>query len=126
MEHYVPLHPAVIGALRSLFDGKKDEEPLFEYNSFQMWVKCAKISMSRLKGHFVLGELAQVAEQHGGILQWDQSNKAYITTRGVKGIDWKHYKHPLPYSVYDRYLEAWASLILTRQSGDKSIYRGGF
>jgi len=30
MEHYVPLHPAVISSLRPLFDGKRDAEPLFE------------------------------------------------------------------------------------------------
>jgi len=39
MGHYVPLHRAVISALRPLFDGKKDEEPSFEYNSFQMWAE---------------------------------------------------------------------------------------
>ena len=61
MEHYVPLHPAVISSLRPLFDGKRDAEPLFEYNSFQMWVKRANIPMSRLKGHFVLGDLRKFA-----------------------------------------------------------------
>jgi len=37
MEHYVPLHPCVIGSLRPLFDGKKGGERLFQYNSIQMW-----------------------------------------------------------------------------------------
>jgi hypothetical protein len=36
IEHCVPLHPAVISSLRPLFDGKRDTEPLFDYNSFQM------------------------------------------------------------------------------------------
>jgi len=26
-------------------------------------------------------------------------------THGVSGIDWKHYKHPLPVNVYDVYLK---------------------
>ncbi|MGZ4924337.1 MAG: hypothetical protein ACXV5H_10360 [Halobacteriota archaeon] len=111
MEHYVPLHPAVISALRPLFDGRKDEEPLFEYNSFQMWVKRAKIPMSRFKGHFVLGDLRKFAEQHGDIIGWDQSNRAYIMTHGVSGIDWKHYKHPLPENVNNVYMKYWKEII---------------
>jgi len=35
----------------------------------------------------------------------DKSNRAYIMTHGVSGIDWKHYKHPHPESVYDVYME---------------------
>ena len=42
------------------------------------------------------GDLRKLGEQYDGIIQWDQSNRAYIMTHGVSGIDWKHYKHPLP------------------------------
>ncbi|MGA7075980.1 MAG: hypothetical protein WBZ42_05475 [Halobacteriota archaeon] len=28
-------------------------------------------------------------------------------THGVSGIDWKHYKHPLPEHVYDVYIKYW-------------------
>jgi hypothetical protein len=38
------------------------EELLFECNSFQMWVKRAKIRMSRFKGHFVLGDLQKITQ----------------------------------------------------------------
>jgi hypothetical protein len=116
MEHYVPLHGVVIGALRPLFDGKKDEELLFEYNSFQMWIKRQKISMSRFNGHFVLGDLRKFTEQYGDIIQWDQSNRAYIMTHGVGGIDWKHYKHPLPENVYEIYARSWDGIDLTADS----------
>ena len=37
-----------------------------------------------------------LVEQYSDIIQWDQSNRAYIPTHGVSGVDWKHYKHPLP------------------------------
>jgi len=43
----------------------------------------------------------EVFEQMGDILQWDQSNKNYILTHGVSGVDWRFYKHPLPENVYD-------------------------
>ncbi|MGZ7166648.1 MAG: hypothetical protein ACXVIL_11190 [Halobacteriota archaeon] len=112
MEHYIPLHPAVISALKPLFDGKKDGEPLFEYNSFQMWVKRAKIEMSRFKGHFVLGDLRKFAEQYGDVIGWDSSNRAYVLTHGVSGVDWTHYKHPLPEHVYDVYMEYWRAVQL--------------
>ena len=52
--------------------------------------------MSRFNGHFVLGDLRKFCEQHGDAIGWDQSNRAYILTHGVSGIDWKHYKHLLP------------------------------
>ncbi|MGZ4852287.1 MAG: hypothetical protein ACXV3D_03745 [Halobacteriota archaeon] len=112
MEHYVPLHPAVISALTPLFDGRKDAELLFEYNSVQMWVKRQQIPMSRFKGHFVLGDLRKFAEQHGDVIGWDQSNRAYILTHGVSGVDWSHYKHPLPEHVYDIYMRYWGGVRL--------------
>ena len=112
MEHYVPLHPAVIRSLKPLLNGKKDGERLFEYNSFQMWVKRAKIPVSRFDGHFVLGDLRKFCEQHGDVVGWDQSNRAYIMTHGVSGVDWKHYKHPLPENVYDVYMQYWGGVQL--------------
>jgi len=33
-------------------------------------------------------------------------------THGVTGIDWKHYKHPLPEHVYDIYMQYWQASIL--------------
>ncbi|MGZ4908031.1 MAG: hypothetical protein ACXV5F_05165 [Halobacteriota archaeon] len=43
---------------------------------------------------------------------WDQSNRAYILTHGVSGVDWTHYKHPLPEHVYDAYREYWCDIEL--------------
>jgi hypothetical protein len=40
-----------------------------------------------------------------GIIEWSQSNRAYIMTHGVSGIDWKHYRHQLPEHVYDVYMQ---------------------
>jgi hypothetical protein len=39
-----------------------------------------------------------------GMIEWDQSNRSYILTHGVSGVDWRFYKHPLPDSVYDIYM----------------------
>ena len=81
MEHYIPPHPAVIRTLRPLFNGKKDGEPFFEYNSFQMWVKRAKIPMSRFNGHFVLGDLRKFAEQYATLSAGsNQTEPAYSLT----------------------------------------------
>jgi hypothetical protein len=107
MQHYVPLHPQVIQAIESLLGDRNDKELLFKYNSLAPWVKRQQIPLSRIKGNFVLGDLRKFAEQYGDIIQWDQSNRAYIMTHGVSGIDWKHYKHPLPEHVYDVYMKYW-------------------
>ena len=108
MQHYVPLHPQVIEAIKCLLgDRNDDDELLFECNSLAMWVKQQKISLTRMATHFILGDLRKFAEQYGDIIQWDQSNRACIMTHGVSGIDWKHYKHPLPENVYDVYMKYW-------------------
>jgi hypothetical protein len=76
MQHYCPLHPQVLDAVRLL-----------------------------------LGDLRKFAEQYGDTIQWDQSNKAYMT-HGVSGIDWKHYKHPLLEHVYDVHMQCWRDVDL--------------
>jgi hypothetical protein len=110
MQHYVPLHPQVIQAIQPLLDERDDNERLFVYNSLVMWVKRQKIPLTRVTTHFVLGDLRKFTEQYGDVIQWDQSNRAYIMTHGVSGIDWKHYKHPLPENVYDVYMHFWKEM----------------
>jgi hypothetical protein len=75
-----------------------------------MWMKRHPVPMSRFKGHFQLGDLRKFAEQYGDIIQWEQSNRAYILTHGVSGVDWRFYKHPLPDSVYDVYMKYWGGV----------------
>jgi hypothetical protein len=112
MEHYVPLHPNLVESLSGICNGKRDDELIFEYNSIGMWVKREKIPLIRFDGHFVLGDLRKFTEQHGDIIQWNQSNRAYVLTHGVGGIDWKHYKHPMPEHVYNIYMEKWGEVNL--------------
>jgi hypothetical protein len=78
-----------------------------------MRVKRQKIFPKRMPTHFILGDLCNFAEQYGSVIQWDQSNRAYIITHGVSGIDWKHYKHPLPEQVYDMYMHYWKDVHFT-------------
>jgi len=80
---------------------------MFEYNSFWMWLKRQQIPVSHNGNHFVMGDLRKFAEQYDDVIGWEQSNRAYILTHGVSGIDWKYYKHPLPEHVYDNYLKYW-------------------
>ena len=112
MQHYTPLHPQVIQTIEPLLEGRSDDEAVFEYTSLLQWIKRQKIPMSRFKGHFVLGDLRKFAEQYGDIIGWDQSNRAYILTHGVSGVDWAHYKHPLPENVYDVYMRYWSHVTL--------------
>ena len=110
MSHYVPLHSRVVEALKPLLVGRDDDELMFTHSSFLQWTKRQKIPMSHFKGHFVLGDLRKFAEQYGDIIQWDESNRAYILTHGVSGIAWSHYNHPLPEQVYSVYMKFWQDI----------------
>jgi len=112
MEHYVPLHPQAVKAIEAVIGDREDQASMFNYGSFEMWLKRQKIPMSRFDGHFVLSDLRKFAEQYGDVIQWESSNRAYILTHGVSGVDWRHYKHPLPESVYDVYMKYWKNVSL--------------
>jgi hypothetical protein len=60
----------------------------------------------------IRGDLRKFCEQIGDILQWDQSNKNYIMTHGVSGVDWRFYKSPRPEPVYDIYMQYWGDVKL--------------
>jgi hypothetical protein len=107
MEHYVPLHPQVVEAIQPLLEGRRDDTLMFEYNIFWMWIKRQKIPLTRISSHFVLGDLRKFAEQYGDVIKWEQSNRAYILMHGVRGVEWAHYRHPLPEYVYDVYMRYW-------------------
>jgi hypothetical protein len=114
MEHWVPLHPLVADSdsIKALLNGRDNNELFFEYNSLSMWLKRRRIPLERIKAYFNLSDLRKWTEQHGDVIQWDQSNRAYVLTHGVSGVDWKHYKHPLPEIVYDVYMKSWRDVDL--------------
>lgn len=94
-------------------DCQADDELMFKQLSFERWHKQQKIQLLYCDAHFVPGDFRKYCEQQGDILQWDQSNKNYIMTHGVSGIDWNYYKHPLPENVYDVYMRYWSDVALT-------------
>jgi integrase len=112
MQHYCPLHPQVIEAIKSVLEGRRDDERIFEQLSFQEWLKYTNIRLLHGGARIVNGDLRKFCEQHGDIIQWDQSNKNYIMTHGVSGVDWRFYKHPLPEHVFDVYMHYWADVRL--------------
>jgi len=112
MQHYCPLRPQVVEAVLPTLDGRRDEELAFKQLSFQQWLRHGDVRLLRSSARIVNGDLRKFAEQHGDIIQWEQSNRAYIMTHGVSGIDWKHYKHPLPENVYSTYMRYWGNVEL--------------
>jgi integrase len=113
MSHYVPLHPRVVKVLEPLLAGRNEDDLMFTHSSFKQWIKRQKIPMSRFEKPFVLGDLRKFAEQHGDVIEWHQSNKNYIMTHGVSGVEWQ-YKHPLPETVYDVYMNSWRGVKLAQ------------
>jgi integrase len=114
MSHVVPLHPELLKSILLLLDGRDNDKHMFEYYSICKWITREKIPLSRISGHFVLGDLRKFAEQYGDIIQWEQSNRAYILTHGVSGVEWAHYRHPLPEYVYDVYMKYWKDVCFVR------------
>jgi hypothetical protein len=112
IQHYCPLHPQVVNAVKPLLNGRQDDERIFAQLSFARWLRKCKIPLTYGKQLFVPSDLRKYCEQYGDIVQWDQSNRAYIMTHGVSGVDWKHYKHPLPENVFDVYVKAWGDVDL--------------
>ncbi len=114
-EHYCPLHPEVITAIRPLIERRGDNELVFSYTSFANFVTKERneIPLSRINSHFVVGDLRKFTEQYGDIISWEQSNRSYILTHGVSGVEWSHYRHPLPENVYDVYMRYWRAVQLT-------------
>jgi hypothetical protein len=115
MAHYVPLHPCAVEATEPLLRRKKKSELLFPAYAFYQWLRRLReagrgMRLSRCDGTFRLSDLREFAEQHGDVIGWDSSNRAYVLTHGVSGIDWKHYKHPLPGNVFDVYMKYWKNV----------------
>jgi integrase len=108
MQHYCPLHPQVVEAIEPVLEGRFDDERVFEQLSFQEWLKYTDIRLLQGGARIVNGDLRKFAEQQSDLLQWDQSNKNYILTHGVNGVDWRFYKSPRPEPVYDIYMQYWA------------------
>ncbi|MGZ4846795.1 MAG: hypothetical protein ACXVIL_09445 [Halobacteriota archaeon] len=110
MEHYVPLHPSVVEAVETCDPSRAGLQ--FAFESFRRWTKEAAIPLTRCASTFVPSDLRKFAEQHGDVIGWDHSNRAYILTHCVSGVDWVHYKHPLPEHVYDVYMHYWGNVRL--------------
>jgi integrase len=110
MQHYCPLHPQVVEATLPLLDSRRNEELVFKQLSFQLWLRDNEVRLRHGGARIVNGDLRKFAEQHGDIIQWEQSNRAYILTHGVSGVDWRFYKHPLPDAVYDVYMQYWGDV----------------
>ena len=108
MQHYCPLHPQVVEAIEPVLEGQFGDERVFEQLSFQEWLKYTDIRLLQGGARIVNGDLRKFAEQQSDLLQWDQSNKNYILTHGVNGVDWRFYKSPRPEPVYDIYMQYWA------------------
>ncbi len=88
MAHYVPLHPQLTEVLSTLCNGRANKAPMFTFVSFYKWVREQKIPLSRCKGYFVPSDLRKFAEQWGDVIGWNESNRSYILTHGVFGVEW--------------------------------------
>jgi integrase len=119
-EHYVPLHPSVVAAVREVlthdFQENDDSKPFFMFNSFDNWLKRQKVPLPHVrdsnKAHLWLSDFRKFTQQYGDILGWDTTNQKYVLAHGMTGVDWAHYRNPLPEPVYDVYMQCWRDVKL--------------
>ena len=112
MEHYLPLHPQLVRVMETLCDGREGSERMFMLESFRKWLQKLKIPLTRCTSHFVTSDLRKFAEQQGDVIGWNESNRAYVLTHGVRGVEWSNYRHPLPENVYSTYMKSWKNVSL--------------
>jgi hypothetical protein len=112
MQHYCPLHPQVVESILPALDDQAYNKPMFKQLSFERWLKQQKIPLLQIDTYFVPEDLRKFCEQMGDILQWDQSNKNYILTHNVAGVDWRFYKSQRAEPVYDVYMKYWRNVLL--------------
>jgi hypothetical protein len=116
----VPLHPSVAAAISAVlardFGEKDGEKPFFMFHSFEKWLERQKIPLPRVrdsrKAHLWLSDFRKFAEQFGDVIGWDTTNRTYVLAHGMTGVDWEHYKHPLPEDVYDSLMQDWRAVRL--------------
>ena len=97
----------MVAAITLQLDGRADDELMFKQLSFERWLRQQSVPLTHGDKLFLPGDLRKFCEQMGDVLQWDQSNKNYIRTHGVSGVDWRFYKSPRPDSVYQIYMQYW-------------------
>lgn len=96
-----------------LSDGRDDNEHTFILESFRKLLQKQKIPLIRCSSHFTASDLRKFAEQEGDIIGWNESNRPYVLTHGVRGVEWTNYRHPLPDSVYDVNMKYWTNVEFT-------------
>ncbi len=73
--HWVPLLPSLVESLTLLIDERDADELMYDYHSYAMWIKRQKVPLTRVKSHFVLGDMRKWCFQYGcDTLGWELSN----------------------------------------------------
>jgi len=110
LEHYVPLHPAVIPYVESLIHDRNDDEIVFNYRQLQKWLKINPVPLTRLNGKMELKDLRKAFEQISDRIGFTDANKNFMMAHCVSGVNWTSYKQFLPEDVYQRYFEKWRDI----------------
>jgi hypothetical protein len=110
LQHYVPIHPAVIPVLQEVIEGKQEDEVAFDYNGLMRWLKENPVPLARINGKIELKDLRKAFEQISDEIGFTDANKNFIMSHGVSSINWQSYKQFLPENVYKRYMECWGKV----------------
>jgi integrase len=112
LQHYVPLHPALLPLLKEMIERKQDSNLVFCYNEFMRWLFQNPVQLTSIDGKLQLKDLRKFFEQKSDEIGFNDANKNFIMSHGVSSINWTSYKQFLPENVYKRYMECWQTVNL--------------
>jgi integrase len=132
VEHFVPLHPKVVEALKEVltndFGKKGDTEAFFMYNSFENWLERQRIplpaGLDPTEAHLWLKDFRKFAATFADVINWQENNRRIVMAHDLKGVSWSSYKAPQREDVYDKYMEAWKDIDLTAAQPKKPTKKG--
>ncbi len=107
LEHYVPLHPAVVPYVEKIIQNRNDNDIVFNHRQLQKWLLKTRVQLSRVNGKMELKDLRKAFEQISDGIGFVDANKNFMMAHCVSGVNWTSYKQFLPESVYQRYFEKW-------------------
>ena len=110
LEHYVPLHPAVIPYVENVIYNRNDNEIVFNHRRLQKWLTNNPIPLNRVNGKMELKNLRKAFEQISDRIGFVDANKNFMMAHCVSGVNWTSYKQFLPEDVYQRYFEKWRDI----------------
>jgi len=113
VEHYVPIHPALVPLLEEIITGKDDEAKIFDSKRLYTFLynhplPCADKQTGNFQPRFLRKYFTQKSDQ----ISMDRDLSDYIQSHNMSSVLWESYKNYTCEEIYNKYISAWGSVDL--------------